>query len=66
MTKHGGARPGAGAKPRNPADKCHPTTVRLTPAQLATYRALGGGAWLRARLDEFANPVRPWQDEDRE
>lgn len=39
---HGGARPGAGRKPLDPADRRRPVTVRLTIAECQHLETLGG------------------------
>lgn len=46
----GGKRTGAGRKPSaNPYTASH--AVRMTPAQLAALKALGGAAWVRGKID---------------
>lgn len=48
MTTHGGTRPGAGRPPL--PEPRHARTVRLTDAQWAAFKALGGAKWLTERL----------------
>ncbi len=52
----GGARPGAGRKPLAPGEQTITYTVRLTEAQRTKLEALGGGAWLRERIDRARLP----------
>lgn len=54
--QHGGARPGAGRKPLAPGEQTTIYTVRLTEAQRTKLEALGGGAWLRERIDRARLP----------
>lgn len=46
----GGKRAGAGRKPKAAADVMRVGSIRLTAAQWAAFRSMGGGAWLRKRL----------------
>jgi hypothetical protein len=44
-------------RPALPVDeKMQVVSVRLTPAQAAKYLRLGGGAWLRDRIDKAREP----------
>lgn len=49
--KRGGAREGAGRKPKPEADKLMVKSLRLTAAQWDKLAALGGVAWLREKID---------------
>ena len=63
----GGAREGAGRKPRGDVKLDATVMVRLTPEQKRVFRRKGGSAWLRAVLDgcmsqdpeKLADPERP-------
>lgn len=58
----GGKREGAGRKPSvNPYTA--QSTVRMTPAQLEIFKALGAAAWVRQQIDasrEYADPPRKY------
>ena len=49
MTK-GGKREGAGRKPSASPYTAQPT-IRMTPAQLAALKVLGGAVWVRQQID---------------
>lgn len=50
-SKRGGARPGSGPKPKDPAEVMVPKSVRLTPEGWRRFEALGGVEWLRQSVD---------------
>ncbi len=54
--QRGGRRPGAGRKPLTPGEETVTYTVRLTSAQRDKVEALGGGAWIRQRIDKARLP----------
>jgi hypothetical protein len=57
--RHGGAREGAGRKEGSTKpDKKESITIRLTPEQQAKLKALGGGKWIRQKIDDAWRLVR--------
>ena len=54
--KRGGARKGAGRKPKPEADTLRVGSIRLTAAQWDKLAALGGAAWLRDRIEKARTP----------
>ena len=48
----GGARPGSGRKPRDIRPPAQKSWLPMSQAQVDMWRELGGGTWLRARLDD--------------
>lgn len=53
---HGGARAGAGRKPLAEGQETTIVSIRLTLTQRTKLEALGGGAWLRERIDRARLP----------
>lgn len=53
----GGAGRGQGRRRIKPGEDSIVVTVRLTAGQKAKLAALGGAAWVRARIDEA--PIGP-------
>lgn len=58
MTKHqhGGRREGAGRKTVKPGEPTSPFSMRLSANQRAKLDRLGGGQWLRERIDRARDP----------
>lgn len=50
---HGGARNGAGRKPKPEADALLVGSIRLTVAQWAKLASLGGISWMREQLNKL-------------
>lgn len=48
--KRGGARAGAGRKPKPAAEVLRVSSIRLTAAHWVEFRSLGGVTWLRKKL----------------
>jgi len=53
--------PRAPGRPRSPPDKGHTARaeLRLTPAQKAKLKLLGGPDWIRDCIDKAKIPARP-------
>lgn len=49
-------RTGPGRKPLEEGVETIPVTLRLTPTQKAKYERLGGGAWVRKKIDQAKEP----------
>lgn len=47
----GGARPGSGPDKKPVGEKMRIASFRATPEQIAKFAKLGGGAWVRARIE---------------
>lgn len=47
----GGIRPGAGRKAKDGATQLVLISARVTQAQRARFKELGGSVWLRAKID---------------
>ena len=62
MTK-GGAGRGQGRKPLSDVSPSVTVSLRLTKEQQSKLKVLGGGAWVRVRIDE-ANISQPPQDKN--
>lgn len=58
-SKHGGAREGAGRKPKPEADALRVGSIRLTQALWDKLARLGGVAWVRERIDKARAPEAP-------
>lgn len=54
--QHGGKRPGAGRKAIAEGEESVIVPVRMSPAQRAKLKALGGAPWIRARIDRAKEP----------
>jgi hypothetical protein len=52
QSKRGGARPGAGRKASDGVSGVVHVNLSLTPAERDKLKALGGSAWVRAKLRE--------------
>lgn len=50
--KRGGPRPNSGRPPIKVGEETVTVSLRLTHAQRAKLEALGGAAWVRARIDK--------------
>ncbi|MDQ0608007.1 hypothetical protein QFZ83_002178 [Variovorax sp. W1I1] len=56
-TKHGGARPGGGRKPRVAgAPATSPVTIKLSEAQKEKLQILGGAPWVREKIEKAKLP----------
>ena len=56
--KRGGRRPNAGRKPAGDETLGSTIIARVTPQQKETFKARGGGKWLRLALDNLANSAK--------
>lgn len=53
----GGARPGAGKKPKVAgAPATSPVTIKLSAEQKEKLQRLGGAPWVRAKIDKAPEP----------
>lgn len=53
----GGARPGAGRKPRVAgAPATAPLSIKLSEAQKGKLKRLGGAPWVRRKIDDEPEP----------
>lgn len=53
---HGGARPKAGRKPLLDGVASVLVALRMTPPQRDKLRRLGGGTWVRKKIDKARDP----------
>lgn len=53
MSRRGGKRPGAGAKPLY-GEPLKQVSISLTPGQQSTFERVGGAKWLRDSLDRIS------------
>lgn len=58
LTGRGGAGRGQGRKPLQEGAETVQTTLRMTPAQRDKLGRLGGGQWVRDRIDEAPEPKK--------
>jgi hypothetical protein len=55
-SKLGGAGRGQGRKPLPEGEAMIPVTVKMRPAQRDKLSRLGGGLWVRERIDKAKEP----------
>jgi hypothetical protein len=55
--KPGGARPGAGRRRLRPGEITVQMSVKMTESQKRKLMKLGGGGWVRERVDEAHDPI---------
>lgn len=55
--KPGGARPGAGRRRLRPGEITVQMSVKMTEGQKRKLLKLGGGSWVRQRVDEAHDPI---------
>lgn len=53
---HGGAGRGQGRKPLVPGMSTVGVTIKLTPPQKEKLSRLGGGAWVRDKIEQAEDP----------
>lgn len=55
--KRGGAGRGQGRKPLSPGEESVVVTMRMTPGQRDKLVRLGGGKWVRDKVDKAKEPT---------
>lgn len=52
LTGRGGPGRGQGRKPEKEGEPMVPVTLKMQPAQKEKLQRLGGGAWVRKKIDQ--------------
>lgn len=58
MTKRAKKAPTGAGRPRLGEEAMKPRSVRMTDAQAEKLDRLGGGAWVRDRIDKAEDPAK--------